>query len=233
MINRLIKYVEEKLDITVSESVSTNSKYLRLDNSSKIVRISDHFGNIKDNVDLTIVVPDNVGYFVVVLGFKTFVYTSFQKTADLIVTYLMLEVNIFEKETTKIKNQSQTISNMQERINALQAEVNKLNALNKNLETLNKNLMRNSKEQELKKKVEKQAAEIRILNDKQVEAKKIIKQKDDDLKEAADLIKELSTNPELREMIYNSSNGKKYYIDNFTKDAQDILDDLIKNYYSK
>lgn len=233
MIDKLIKYVEERLNITVSESQTTNSKYLRLDNYNKIVRISDHFGNIKDNVDLTVIVPDNPGYFIVVLGFKTFVYTSFQRTAELIVTYLILEANIFEKEALKIKNQSQTISGMQERINALQAEVNKLNVLNRNLENLNKNLAHNSKESELKKKVERQAAEIQILNEKQAEAKKVIKQKDDAIKEAADLLEDLSTNPELREMVYDSHSGKKYYLDNFAEEAQDMLKDLIKDYYSK
>ena len=34
-------------------------------------------------------------------------------------------------------------------------------------------------------------------------------------------------------MLYNSHAGKKYYIDNFSKDAQDILKDLINDYYDK
>ena len=59
------------------------------------------------------------------------------------------------------------------------------------------------------------------------------KRQEEDIKEAAQLLEEVSTNPELREMLYDSHAGKKYYIDNFSKDAQDILKDIIKDYYNK
>ena len=71
------------------------------------------------------------------------------------------------------------------------------------------------------------------MNEKQVEFKRIIKQKEEDISEAAELLKDLSTNPELREMIYDSHSGKKYYLDNFSEDMQEILHDLITNHYSK
>lgn len=237
MINKIIKYVQDKLPVIVSESVSTNSKYIRLADSGKLVRISDHFGNVKDSVDITIIIPENSGQFIVVLGFKTFIYNSFQKVCDLIIMYLILEEGIFSKEAAKIKNQAQNINDMKQKIDTLNAEVIKLKTLNSQLSILNKNLSNNGIEtelqKELQKKVKRQAAEIQVLNEKQVEFKKIIKQKDEDISEAAKLLEDLSTNPELREMIYDSQSGKKYYLNNFSEDMQEILNDLITNYYSK
>ena len=233
MIDKIVKYVQGKLPVTVTESVSTNSKYIRYTEGGKQVRISDHFGNIKDNVDVTIVVPENPGQFIVVMGFKTFIYSSFQKVADFIVTYLILEDNVLGKESTKIKNQSQVIYDMQNRIDSLTNDLAKFRKMNEQLQALNKNLASNNKELELRKKVERQAAEIQILNEKQAESKRIIKQKDDAIKEAADLLEDISTNPELRAMLYDRNSGKKYYIDNFSEDMQDVLKDLITNYYSK
>jgi len=233
MIDKIVKYVQDKLPVTVTESVSTNSKYIRYTDGGKQVRVSDHFGNIKDNVDVTIVVPENPGQFIVVMGFKTFIYSSFQKVAEFIVTYLILEDNVLGKESTKIKNQSQVIYDMQTKIDGLTEENTKLKKLNSQLQALNKNLASNNKELELRKKVERQAAEIQILNEKQAESKKVIKQQESDIKEAADLLETLSTNPDLREMMYDRNTGKKYYLDNFSEEMQDVIKDLITNYYSK
>lgn len=233
MIDKIVRYVQDKLPVIVSESVSTNSKYIRLSDSGKLVRISDHFGNVRDNVDITIIVPENSGQFVVVLGFKTFIYNSFQKVCDLIIMYLILEEGIFSKEAAKIKNQAQNINDMQQKIDTLNNEVTKLKTLNSQLSILNRNLSNNGIETELQKKVKRQAAEIKTLNEKQVEYKETIKKQEEDLKEAAQLLEEVSTNPELREMLYDSHTGKKYYLDNFSKDAQDILKDIIKDYYNK
>ena len=233
MIDKIVKYVQDKLPVTITESLSTNSKYIRFTEGGKQVRVSDHFGNIKDNVDVTIVVPENPGQFIVVMGFKTFIYSSFQKVAEFIITYLILEDNVLSKESTKIRNQSQVIYDMQTKIDNLTVENTKLKKLNSQLQALNKNLASNNKELELRKKVERQAAEIQILNEKQAESKKIIKQKDEAISEAAELLEDLSTNPELRKMIYDSHSDKKYYLDNFSEDMQDILHDLIANHYSK
>ena len=237
MIDKIIKYVQDKLPVIVSESVSTTSKYIRLSDSGKLVRISDHFGNVKDSVDITIIIPENSGQFIVVLGFKTFIYNSFQKVCDLIIMYLILEESIFSKESAKIKNQAQNINDMKQKIDTLNAEISKLKTLNSQLSILNKNLSNNGIEtelqKELQKKVKRQAAEIKNLNEKQVEYKETIKKQEEDIKEAARLLEEVSTNPELREMLYDSNADKKYYLDNFSEDAQDILKDLISNYYNK
>ena len=233
MIDKIVRYVQDKLPVIVSESVSTNSKYIRLSDSGKLVRISDHFGNVKDAVDITIIVPENQGQFIVVLGFKTFIYNSFQKVCDLIIMYLILEESIFSKESAKIRNQAQNINDMKQKIDTLNAEVVKLKTLNSQLSILNRNLSNNGIETELQKKVKRQATEIKTLNEKQVEYKEIIKRQEEDIKEAAQLLEEVSTNPKLREMLYDSHTGKKYYIDNFSEDAQDILKDIIKDYYNK
>lgn len=233
MIDKIVRYVQDKLPVIISESVSTNSKYIRLSDSGKLVRISDHFGNVRDNVDITVIVPENSGQFIVVLGFKTFIYNSFQKVCDLIIMYLILEEGIFSKEATKIKNQAQSINDMKLKIDTLNNEVSKLKTLNSQLSILNRNLSNNGIETELQKKVKRQAAEIKTLNEKQVEYKETIKRQEEDIKEATQLLEEVSTNPELREMLYDSHAGKKYYIDNFSEDAQDILKDLINDYYNK
>ena len=233
MIDKIIKYVQDKLPVIVSESVSTTSKYIRLSDSGKLVRISDHFGNVKDSVDITIIIPENSGQFIVVLGFKTFIYNSFQKVCDLIIMYLILEESIFSKESAKIRNQAQNINDMKQKIDTLNSEIVKLKTLNSQLSIFNKNLSNNGIETELQKKVKRQAAEIKNLNEKQVEYKETIKRQEEDIKEAARLLEEVSTNPELREMLYDSNAGKKYYLDNFSEDAQDILKDLISNYYNK
>ena len=151
--------------------------------------------------------------------------------------YLILEEGIFSKEAAKIKNQAQNINDMKLKIDTLNNEVTKLKTLNSQLSILNRNLSNNGIEtelqKELQKKVKRQAAEIKTLNEKQVEYKETIKRQEEDLKEATQLLEEVSTNPELREMLYDSHAGKKYYIDNFSKDAQDILKDLINDYYNK
>lgn len=192
MIDKIIRYVQDKLPVIVSESVSTNSKYIRLSDSGKLVRISDHFGNVRDNVDITVIVPENSGQFIVVLGFKTFIYNSFQKVCDLIIMYLILEEGIFSKEATKIKNQAQNINDMKLKIDTLNNEVSKLKTLNSQLSILNRNLSNNGIEtelqKELQKKVKRQAAEIKTLNEKQVEYKETIKRQEEDLKEATQLL---------------------------------------------
>ena len=234
MINKIVKYVQEKLpDVVVIESHSTNSHYLRLSEEGKVVRVSDHFGNIKDNVDVNIIVPENPNNFIVVIGFKTFIYTSFQKTAEFIVTYLIVEKEVLNKDLIKIRNQSQVIVDLQQRINVLVEEKAKLQTLNTQLQNLNKNLSSTKKENEYKKKVENQASEIGRLRTKEEELQRIIAQKEEAIQEAVSLIRELSTNPELREMLYDQQSGKRYYIDNFSNDMQEMIREIIKDYYNK
>lgn len=234
MINKIIKYVQEKLpDVVVVESHSTNSHYLKLSEEGKVVRVSDHFGNIKDNVDVNVIVPETPNNFIVVIGFKTFIYTSFQRTAEFIVTYLIIEKEVLNKDLIKIRNQSQVIVDLQQRINVLVEEKNKLTTLNTQLQNLNKNLSSTKKENEYKKKVENQALEISRLRTKEAELEGIIAQKEEAIQEAVSLIRELSTNPELREMLYDQQSGKRYYIDNFSNDMQEMIREIIKDYYNK
>lgn len=234
MVNKIVKYVQEKLpDVVVVESHSTNSHYLKYSDEGKVVRVSDHFGNIKDNVDLNVIVPENPNNFIVVIGFKTFIYTSFQKTAELIVTYLIIEKEVLNKDLIKIRNQSQVIVDLQQRVNTLVEEKAKLQTLNTQLQNLNKNLSSTKKEIEYKKKVDNQTSEIARLRNKEAELEGIIAQKEEAIQEAVSLIQELSTNPELREMLYDGNAGKKYYIDNFPKEMQEMIKEIIKDYYDK
>ena len=47
MIDKIVKYVQDKLPVTVTESLSTNSKYIKYTEGGKQVRVSDHFGKLK------------------------------------------------------------------------------------------------------------------------------------------------------------------------------------------
>lgn len=232
MINKIIEYLSSKLEIKVIESQSTNSRYISV-NDSKTVRLSDHFGNIKDNVDITVIIPRTPKTFIVVCGYDTFVYTSFKKTVDFIISYFLIENGVGQKESSRISNQSGVINGLKSKVTELTEENEKLSKLNNQLQALNKNLANNSKESELKKKVERQTAELQMISKKQAEYKEELKNKDEAIKEAAELIESLTTNPELRQMLINENTGKKYYLDNFSKDAQELLQDIIKEYYNK
>ena len=64
-----------------------------------------------------------------------------------------------------------------------------------------------------------------------IKQKKQLADKQADLNEAADLIQLLSENHEVREAIQDRQKNKIYYLDNFKEDAQDLLKEIIKDYY--
>ena len=236
MINKIIEALSLKLPIKeVINSQSTDSKYIKFQiiDSIKSVRVSDHFGHAKDNIDINIIVPRTPKYFIIVCGYDTYIETSFRKTIDFVISYFRIEHGVAQKESSRISNQSEVINSLKTKVSELNEENEKLSKLNNQLQTLNKNLANSGKESEYKKKLDRQTSELKRMNEKQAEYKKDIENKDAAIKEAAELIESLTTNPELRQMIVNENTGKKYYLDNFTEDAQDMLQELIKNYYSK
>lgn len=233
MIKKLIDYIQSKVPISIVESNTTNSQYIKCNN--KTIRISDHFGHPKDGIDIVVIIPETPKNFIVSIGYKVYCYTSFRKTGDFIVSYILIENNVSDKYETKLQNQS--------------GEIYRLQKLVQDLQYLNKNLMNNnvaSKESEYKKKCANQAAtitsmnakqaeqakQITILQDKQIQLKEELKEKDAAIKEAVELIETLTTDPSARELLY-SGKGKKYYLDNFPDDAREMIESIIKEYYDK
>lgn len=230
MIQKLIDYVKSKVPVSVTESNSTNSRYLKLAN--KTIRISDHFGHPKEGIDIVVIVPETPKNFIVSIGYKVYCYTSIRKVGDFLISCILIENNVSDKYESKVQNQSVEITRLQKQIQELQ--------------TLNKNLIQNSKEVEYKKKCSnqaltissmsskqsEQARQITILQDKQIELKEQLKEKDAAIKEAVELIETLTTDPNARELLY-SNKGKKYYLDNFPDEAREMIESIIKEYYDK
>lgn len=230
MIQKLIEYIQSKVPVTVNESNTTNSKYLKLAN--KTIRISDHFGRPKEGIDIVVIVPETPKNFIVSIGYKVYCYTSIRKVGDFLISYILIENNVSDIYESKVQNQSVEISRLQKQIQDLQ--------------TLNKNLIQNSKEAEYKKKCSNQASaissmnfkqseqakQITILQNKQIELKEQLKEKDAAIKEAVELIETLTTDPNARELLY-SNKGKKYYLDNFPDEAREMIESIIKEYYDK
>lgn len=231
MIQKLIDYIQSKVPIIIINSNTTNSRYLKCNN--KIIRISDHFGHPKEGIDIVVIIPETPKNFIVSIGYKVYCYTSLRKTGDFVISYILIESNVSDKYESKVQNQS--------------AEIARLQKLTQDLQNLNKNLMANNKEAEYKKKCLNQAAtitsiktkqteqakQITILQDKQIQLKEELKEKDAAIKEAVELIENLTTDPNARELLYSKNKEKRYYLDNFPEDVQKVLIDIIKEYYDK
>lgn len=226
MIQKLVDYVQSKVSVTVNKSLTTNSQYLKSDN--KLIRISDHFGQLKPEEDIIVIIPETPKNFIVSVGYKTYCYTSFRKVGDLLVNYIIINDSVSDKFQAKVNNQTE--------------EIIKLRKLVENYQNLNKNLAKeNYKEKyktqaeitrELEHKQTKLKEQVTILLSQHGKIKKELQEKDEAIREAADIIETLTTDPNSRELLY-SKEGKKYYLDNFPKEAQEFLEDIIKEYYNK
>jgi len=205
MIQKLIDYIQSKIPIVISDSNTTNSRYIKCNDRS--IRISDHFGNIKDLTDLVVIIPETPKTFIISLGYKVYCYSSLRKTGDFIINYILISNNIPDKYTSRIKHQT--------------SEISRLQKLNQDLQNLNQNLMNN--------RVNK--SELTALQKKQKQLESELKEKETAIKEAVDLIDTITTDPNVRELLYSRNNEKRYYLDNFPKEAQELLKDIIKEYY--
>lgn len=232
MIQKLIDYIQSKISIEVKLSETTNSRYINL--GKKIIRISDHlpaFSNKK--IDVVVIVPETPKNFIISIGYKVYCYTSLRRAGDFLVDYILFNNNI-EDKYSKL---SQDIIQKQGK------EINELKGLVQKLQTLNANLSNSSDMAKLKRqaeeltqnkvKLKRQAEEIAKLQQAQSEIKAELREKDVAIKEAADLIETLTTDPEAREFLYSEHKGKKYYLDNFPDDAREMIEELIREYYSK
>ena len=212
MIEKIIDYVLSKISVDdILESDSTVSKYLKV--GDKEIRISDHF-SYNEQVDVSVIVPETPGIFIVSVGAKVYCYTSLQKLGDFLVTYIIIKQNTEGYYEHKYNNIKKAFDQYQE------SSTSKIKGLKSALDNNG-----------LNKKIQDQAKEISNLRKVQDKQKKQLADKQADLNEAADLIQLLSENQEVREAIQDRQKNKIYYLDNFKEDAQDLLKEIIKDYY--
>lgn len=220
MIQKLVEYVTIKVqNLEITES-PTNSRYIKV--NGRKIRISDHLGIYNDKIDISILIPEESSKFIVSIGHKIYLYDTLRQTGDLIINYIRFNSNIFTpyKESTH------------EAYRTKQSQVDAERCLLKN--------QYNSEKAELRADISRLSSQIYGLTRKimsmEKENKTLKKEaaiKDDAIKEAADIIEDLTTNPEARQLIYNQNTEKTYYLDNFSEDAREMIFELIKEYYSK
>ena len=231
MIQKLIDYIGHKVPIEVKSSETTNSQYIDLGN--KTIRISDHLPAFPSKkIDIGVIIPETPKSFIISIGYKVYCYTSFKRAGDFLVDYILFNNNIEDKYS---KLSQDIIQKQVKEINTLKDFVQKLQTLNTNLSNSDDKAKLKHQSEELtqnKAKVKRQAGEIARLQQAQSEMKAELKEKNAAIKEAADLIETLTTDPEARPLLY-SKQGKKYYLDNFPEDIQDLINEAIKEYYSK
>ena len=232
MIQKILDYIQSKVSIEkVVKSQSTNSVYIKV--RDRYIRISDHL-ILKDNVDVYIVISETPGYYIIYIGSKVYCYTSIKKVGDFIIDYIIIKSNTegyYESKFNKLKLV------VQEYQKGYAEKTKKIKSLNQDVISLTSTLKSKDKElksisnTDLQERIKRQAEEITKLQEKQKEQKELLKEKDADIKEAIELLQTLSENPDARDYLKNRNNGKIYYLDNFSDDAREFIEELIKEDY--
>ena len=232
MIQKILDYIQSKVSIEkVVKSQSTNSVYIKV--RDRYIRISDHL-ILKDNVDVYIVISETPGYYIIYIGSKVYCYTSIKKVGDFIIDYIIIKSNTegyYESKFNKLKLV------VQEYQKGYAEKTKKIKSLNQDVISLTSTLKSKDKElksisnTDLQERIKRQAEEITKLQEKQKEQKELLKEKDADIKEAIELLQTLSENPDARDYLKNRNTGKIYYLDNFSDDAREFIEELIKEDY--
>lgn len=215
MIQKLVDYVKSKVkNLEIQESKSTNSVYIQLDLGK--IRISDHIGMLKPEVKVQVIIPEESSKFIVCIGLKMYLYNTIRQVGDFLINYIRINNNIitqvYNEKKTKLQELSETADN-------LRSQLTESSKLKSDLDTII----------EKYKTLKSQYTHTTNL---QSSLKQQLKEKDSAIKEAAELIEQLY-NPETRKLIYSEKKDKRYYLDNFSDDAREMIEELIKEYYSK
>ena len=232
MIQKILDYIQSKVSIEkIVKSQSTNSIYIKV--RDRYIRISDHL-ILKDNVDVYVVISETPGYYIIYIGSKIYCYTSIKKVGDFIINYIIIKSNTegyYESKFNKLKLV------VQEYQKSHAEKTKKIKSLNQDIISLTSTIKSKDKElksisnTDLQERIKRQAEEITKLQEKQKEQKELLKEKDADIKEAIELLQTLSENPDARDYIKNRNTGKIYYLDNFSDDAREFIEELIKEDY--
>lgn len=219
-LKKIIDLVQIKVNYEILESQHTLSVYLYKDD--KIVRLSDHMGG---TADINIISFEYDEGYCVLINRMVHYYKSARKVADFLIHYYHLsdDFSICTK-TDKLSEQlTKTCGELTEYKVQLNTYKNKLNSQNMKVEELKQQLQNKAKDNVY-------LEELKSLRTKCSEYKEKIKELTQDCKEAADLIKTLYE-PEVRTLILDNTKNKQYFLDNFPKDVQEVLKDIIKEYY--
>ena len=210
-------WILENSTLKLSESKSTDSIYLVSDDIK--IRISDHIqGSACRNIrfDISIFIPEESDKYIVSIGYKIYIYNTLQEVKSLLTSMFRLNNGIPESSISKAVNKQ--IDKNKELSNQIAILSKKKNKYKSRIGSLEKEASAYRKLQKVynKKVTECQKLELRcnsLLNDNL---------------EAKDIISELQDNPEARKVIQIKE--KKYYLDNFPNDIQELLKDAISYY---
>lgn len=215
MIQKLVDYVISKVkNLEIQESKSTNSVYIQLDLGK--IRISDHIGMLKPEVKVQVIIPEESSKFIVCIGLKMYLYNTVRQVGDFLINYIRINNNII----TQIYNEKKVrLQELSETADSLRSQLTGSLKLKSDLDTI------------IEKYKTLKSTYTHVTN-LQASLKEQLKEKDSAIKEAAELIEQLY-NPETRKLIYSEKKDKRYYLDNFSDDAREMIEELIKEYYSK
>ena len=216
-ITKFKNWILENSTLKLSESKSTDSIYLVSDDIK--IRISDHIqGSACRNIrfDISIFIPEESDKYIVSIGYKIYIYNTLQEVKSLLTSMFRLNNGIPESSISKAVNKQ--IDKNKELSNQIAILSKKNNKYKSRIGSLEKKASAYRKLQKVynKKVTECQKLELRcnsLLNDNL---------------EAKDIISELQDNPEARKVIQIKE--KKYYLDNFPNDIQELLKDAISYY---
>ena len=216
-ITKFKNWILDNSTLKILESKSTDSVYLI--NDFIKIRISDHIqGSDNSNIrfDISIFIPEESDKYIVSIGYKIYIYNTLQEVKSLLTSMFRLNNGIPESSISKAVNKQ--IGKNKELSNQIAILSKKNNKYKSRIGSLEKEASAYRKLQKVcnKKVTECQKLELRcnsLLNDNL---------------EAKDIISELQDNPEARKVIQIKE--KKYYLDNFPNDIQELLKDAISYY---
>lgn len=257
MVEDLINYLKNKGIVESETYAKTGSIYLKTTNDLKL-RISDHLPSKEKGYaskHLNIVVLHGSNDFIVILNRKLFVYKSMDSLCSFIIDFDRINGSIISELKNDIQSTNElnaTIENLKKTIKAKDVELkNGKVAIARQRANISKlksqlgqkeEILRNELQKEYNsatKKLVQVKLQLNGLTKEVAELKLEVSKKDShcktlqkELDTAVELMDDLIQNPEARAYITNSQ-GKVYYIDNFSQDAAEMLEYIIKNYYSK
>ena len=217
-ITKFKNWILENSTLKLSESKSTDSIYLVSDDIK--IRISDHIqGSACHNIrfDISIFIPEESDKYIVSIGYKIYIYNTLQEVKSLLTSMFRLNNGIPESSISKAVNK----------------QIDKNKEANKELSNQIAILSNKYKSRigRLEKKASAYCKLQKVYNKKVTECQKLELRCNsllNDNLEAKDIISELQDNPEARKVIQIKE--KKYYLDNFPNDIQELLKDAISYY---
>lgn len=228
-VHKLIKYVQQKVNYEIQEA-ATGSVYL-FKGKYLLARIANHTPSKSQGGScIKIFSLDYDKGFCVEINRHLYYYASYQKVGDLLIHKYYIEdcepeLNI----QTQLDGAKSQLGNLKQLVSSLQKTLNEVNSEKTSLLSTITELKEHNKTDSYLadlKAARSKASEYKQTISDLKEENKVLK---NDCEEAADLIQKLTTDSNLREML--TTNGKKYFIDNFPKDIQDLLMEVIKEYY--